>query len=77
MAPAPRIPPERLRGPSGCLHSCGARALYEFLKEIEAGAPLAPTLETYCDRVAPFADLITAFDGHDLPPARLVRGRGR
>ena len=36
----------------------GARVLVEIFTELQNGAPLGATLETYCTRVAPYADLV-------------------
>jgi hypothetical protein len=74
--PAARLSTERLRYLAGCVHSLGPRALYELLRELEAGADLHERLERYC-QLRPLAPFIAAFGGRELPPARLVRGRRR
>ncbi len=72
---APRIPRERLLYLAGRLHSLGPRPLFEFLREIEAGAPLHERLERYA-ALEPLADFIQSLGGDRLPPpARLIRGR--
>jgi hypothetical protein len=66
------VPRERLRYLAGRLHRLGPRPLFEFLSEIERGAPLIERLERYA---ALDSDFIRAHGGDRLPPARLVGGR--
>jgi hypothetical protein len=70
-AKAPPIPLERLRFLAARLHSLGERPLYEFLREIDSGAPLQPRLEAYA-RIAPLAGFIHGLGGDRLTSARLV-----
>jgi hypothetical protein len=51
------LPRERLRNLAGRLHGLGARPLFEFLREIAAGADLHEHLERYCE-LAPLTDFI-------------------
>jgi hypothetical protein len=68
------IPRERLRCLAGRLHSLGPRPLFEFLREIEAGAPVIDRLERYSE-LWPLRNFIREMDGDCLPPARVVGGR--
>lgn len=75
----PALPPARLAYLAGRIHRLGPRPLYELLREIEAGLPLAERLEAY-SRLAELATFIAAFGGADLPVVRLVtpvrKGKG-
>jgi hypothetical protein len=63
----------RLRHLARQIHALGERPLYELFRELEAGAELMPTLETYA-RLYPLAEFIAAFGGDRLPArARAVR----
>lgn len=53
------------------IHSLGERPLFELLVELEAGAPLAQTLERYA-RISPLAGFIADHGGDRLPRARAV-----
>jgi hypothetical protein len=56
------------------LHRLGEAPLYHFLAEIEAGAPLRATLETY---VSLDADFIKAYRGDKFSKPFVIRkGRG-
>jgi hypothetical protein len=68
------LPPERLRYLAGRLHGLGARPLFEFLREIEAGADLHERLEQYAS-LAPLAGFIRAMDGDQLPLPKIVAAR--
>ena len=68
--------PERLRYLAGCVHSLGPKALYEFLREIEDGAPLAERLERYCG-LQSLNTFIAAAGGRELRSTRLIRARRR
>jgi hypothetical protein len=66
----PTIPPERLRHLAQRLHELGERPLYEFLVELDRGAPLGPRLERYAQLSA---DVVNALGADRLPSAvRLV-----
>ena len=56
------IPRERLRCLAGRLHSLGPRPLFEFLREIEAGAPVIDRLERYSE-LWPLRNFIREMDG--------------
>ena len=71
--PLPPIPPEHLVYLSGRFHSLGERPLYEFLHEIETGAPLHRTLERYSELWA-LRGFIKANDCYHLQPPRVVTG---
>jgi hypothetical protein len=68
------IPIVRLRFLASKIHRLGPRPLFEFLRELAAGADLIDTLERYA-RLAPLAGFIEDLNGDRLPPpARLVGG---
>ena len=71
-----RIPRERLAFLARRIHRLGDRPLYERFREIDAGAPLHPTLEAYA-RLEPLAPLIEACGGRDLAPLRAIGGGRR
>jgi hypothetical protein len=69
------IPIVRLHYLASRIHRLGPRPLFEFLRELAAGADLFDTLERYA-RLVPLAGFIEDLNGDQLPPpARLVRGR--
>jgi hypothetical protein len=73
--PAPSaLPPERLRHLAARLHDLGPRPLYEFLREIEAGADLHERLARYSG-LWPLRRFIQAYNGDQLPPPKIVVGR--
>ena len=69
---ATALPRERLRFLAVRLHRLGPRPLFEFLAEIERGAPLIERLERYA---ALDGDFIRALNGDRLPSTRIVSGR--
>jgi hypothetical protein len=69
----PPIPRERLAYLTRRIHSLGERPLYEFLCEIDAGAPLHRTLERYSELWV-LRGFIKANDGDRLQPPRVATG---
>jgi hypothetical protein len=63
------IPDARLRYLAGRIHALGERPLYELLRELDAGADLRLTLETYAALPREF---IAVMGGDWLPPMRAV-----
>jgi hypothetical protein len=70
------LPRARLRFLAGQLHRLGERPLYEFLREIEAGAPLHERLERYAE-LWPLRSFIQTWGGDRLPPPARLVGRRR
>jgi hypothetical protein len=66
----------RLRLLADRLHQLGPRPLYEFLRELMAGADLLPRLETYAG-LSPLAAFITEFDGDQARALRVIKGGRR
>jgi hypothetical protein len=66
------VPPERMRRLARRLHGLGPRPLYEFLVELDAGAPLLERLEKYA---ALDGDFIRTLNGDHLPVVRLAARR--
>lgn len=64
----------RLRRLAAALHELGPRPIYEFLREVEAGADLRARLEVYARLPAGF---IRANDGDKFPPAAFAVTGGR
>jgi hypothetical protein len=65
------LPRERLAYLAGRLHDLGPRPLFEFLREIEAGANLHERLERYASLPA---DFIAALGGDRFPPPKIMGG---
>jgi hypothetical protein len=57
----------RLRHLARTLHSLGERPLYEFLREIDQGAPFWPTLEGYAT-LTQYRSLLAADGADKLDP---------
>lgn len=72
--PHPQIsliaPDDRLRRLARLLHRLGERPLYEFLRELAAGADPIERLEIY-SRIDP--QVLQLHGGNDLPPNCTVR----
>ncbi|MGC1861907.1 MAG: hypothetical protein WA733_12485 [Methylocystis sp.] len=64
----------RLRRLAAAFHRLGERPLYEFLREIEAGADLRARLEVYAAIPAGF---VRANGGDKFPPAAFAVTGGR
>jgi hypothetical protein len=67
----PSIPDARLRYLAQRLHALGERPLYEFLREIIAGADPVARLERYA---ALDADVVRALGGDRLAGPRVIAG---
>ena len=76
-SPPTKLPPERLQHLARCIAPLGARVLVEIFTELQNGADLSETLETYCTRVAPYADLVHVVAGRGMPAVRGIRSRRR
>jgi hypothetical protein len=68
-----QLPRQRLAYLTRRIHSLGERPLYEFFREIEAGAPLHQTLERYSELWV-IRDFIRANDGDRLSAPRVLSG---
>jgi hypothetical protein len=68
-----QIPDARLRLLAEQIHRLGPRPLYEFLRELCAGADIASRLEAYA-RIAPLAPFIAELNGDQVRELRLVNG---
>jgi hypothetical protein len=66
----------RLRLLAERLHCLGPRPLFEFLKELFAGADITSRLEAYA-RLAPLAPFIAELDGDQARKLHLVNGGRR
>jgi hypothetical protein len=67
------LPIARLRYLAEHLHALGPRPLYEYLREIVAGADPMARLERYCE-LDP--DVVRRLGGDRMPPShRVVGGR--
>jgi hypothetical protein len=64
----------RLRRLASALHALGPRPIYEFLKEIEAGADVRARLEAYARLPAAF---VRANGGDKFPPVAYAVVGGR
>jgi hypothetical protein len=64
----------RLRRLACALHALGPRGVYEFLREVEAGADIRSRLEVYARLPAGF---IKANNGDRFPPAAFAVNGGR
>ena len=64
----------RLRHLASRIHRLGPRPLYELLRELDRGADLGRTLESYA-AISPLAGFVADLGGDRLPlPVRLVGG---
>ena len=70
QARSPTLPRERLGHLARRLHRLGERPLFEFLREVEAGADLHERLEKYASLPD---DFIRELGGDRLPIARVVK----
>jgi hypothetical protein len=68
-----QITDARLRLLAEQIHRLGPRPLYEFLKELFAGADLGSRLEAYA-RIAPLAPFIAELNGDQARELHLVNG---
>jgi hypothetical protein len=68
------IDPARLRHLATRLHSLGPRGLFEFLREIEAGADVRTRLDVYARIPAGF---VRANGGDKFPPTAFAVTGGR
>jgi hypothetical protein len=66
----------RLRRLSQQLHLLGPRPLYQFLRELEAGADFWPRLERYA-ALAPLASFIAGLDGDQADDLHVINGGRR
>jgi hypothetical protein len=64
----------RLRRLAAALHELGPRPIYEFLREVEAGADVRARLEAYARLPAGF---VRANGGDKFPPAAFAVTGGR
>ena len=64
----------RLRRLAAALHELGRRPIYEFLREVEAGADVRARLEAYARLPAGF---VRANGGDKFPPAAFAVTGGR
>ncbi len=64
----------RLRRLASALHELGPRPIYEFLREVEAGADVRARLEIYAALPAGF---VRANGGDEFPPTAFALTGGR
>jgi len=70
------IPDARLRLLADRLHCLGPRPLFEFIRELLAGADITTRLEAYA-RIAPLAPFITELNGDQARDLHILKGGRR